>query len=221
MFGFTDRVPELMAACDVVITTSGDTCREARAVGRSIILLDVVSGHGRENLMHELEKGGSRACLPGADSIGRAVAALVADPDRSDPVPTPRAGVAEAQFVAALERTGLRFAATPAARPDGAAHSDGAARPDGAAHSDGAARPDGAAHSDGAARPDGGPPADPRSPQAKRPASKRYTWGATPWRRAGTVIHDGTTRSEPRTATQSTTAAATRSTGMGRGHVRS
>ncbi len=197
MFGFTDRVPELMAACDVVITTSGDTCREARAVGRSIILLDVVSGHGRENLMHELEKGGSRACLPGADSIGRAVAALVADPDRSDPVPTPRAGVAEAQFVAALERTGLRFAATPAARPDGAAHSDGAARPD------------------------GGPPADPRSPQAKRPASKRYTWGATPWRRAGTVIHDGTTRSEPRTATQSTTAAATRSTGMGRGHVRS
>jgi len=197
VFGFTDRVPELMAACDVVITTSGDTCREARAVGRSIILLDVVSGHGRENLMHELEKGGSRACLPGADSIGRAVAALVADPDRSDPVPTPRAGVAEAQFVAALERTGLRFAATPAARPDGAAHSDGAARPD------------------------GGPPADPRSPQAKRPASKRYTWGATPWRRAGTVIHDGTTRSEPRTATQSTTAAATRSTGMGRGHVRS
>ena len=29
-FGFTDRVPELMAACDVVVSSPGDTCREAR-----------------------------------------------------------------------------------------------------------------------------------------------------------------------------------------------
>src|SRR5207247_177253 len=27
-FGFTDRIPELMAAADVVVTTSGDTCAE-------------------------------------------------------------------------------------------------------------------------------------------------------------------------------------------------
>jgi len=58
-FGFTDRVAELMAAADVVITTSGDTCSEARVVGRRLVLLDVVAGHGRENLQHELELGGA------------------------------------------------------------------------------------------------------------------------------------------------------------------
>lgn len=56
-FGFTDMVPTLMAASDAVITTSGDTCSEARVVGRHVILLDSVPGHGRENLQHELERG--------------------------------------------------------------------------------------------------------------------------------------------------------------------
>jgi processive 1,2-diacylglycerol beta-glucosyltransferase len=58
-FGFTDRVAELMAAADVVVSTSGDTCSEARVVGRRLVLLDVVAGHGRENLQHELELGGA------------------------------------------------------------------------------------------------------------------------------------------------------------------
>ena len=37
-FGYTDRVPTLMAASDVVITSSGDTCREARVIGRRMVL---------------------------------------------------------------------------------------------------------------------------------------------------------------------------------------
>ena len=56
-FGFTDRIPTLMAASDVVVTSSGDTCSEARVIGRHLLLLDVVPGHGRENLQHELERG--------------------------------------------------------------------------------------------------------------------------------------------------------------------
>src|SRR5262249_18820193 len=56
-FGFTDRIPTLMAAADVVITSSGDTCTEARVIGRELLLLDVVPGHGRENLQQELERG--------------------------------------------------------------------------------------------------------------------------------------------------------------------
>lgn len=56
-FGFTERVAELMAAADVVVTTSGDTCAEARVVGRRLVLLDLIAGHGRENLQHELELG--------------------------------------------------------------------------------------------------------------------------------------------------------------------
>ena len=46
-----------MAAADLVVTSSGDTCAEARTVGRPLLLLDVVQGHGRDNLQHELELG--------------------------------------------------------------------------------------------------------------------------------------------------------------------
>ncbi len=56
-FGFTDRMPELMAAADLVITTSGVTCMEARTVGRPLLLLDLVQGHGRDDLLYELELG--------------------------------------------------------------------------------------------------------------------------------------------------------------------
>ena len=69
VFGYTDRVAELMAASDVVVTSSGDTCREARVVGRSLVLLDVVPGHGRENLMHELELGDAWVCLATPASV--------------------------------------------------------------------------------------------------------------------------------------------------------
>lgn len=68
-FGYTDQVPTLMAASDVVVTSSGDTCREARVVGRRMVLLDVVPGHGRENLMHELELGDAAVCLPTPASV--------------------------------------------------------------------------------------------------------------------------------------------------------
>lgn len=68
-FGYTDQVPTLMAASDVVITSSGDTCREARVIGRRMVLLDVVPGHGRENLMHELELGDAAVCLPTPASV--------------------------------------------------------------------------------------------------------------------------------------------------------
>jgi processive 1,2-diacylglycerol beta-glucosyltransferase len=76
-FGFTDRVPELMSASDVVLTSSGDTCREARAIGRPMVLLDVVPGHGRENLMHELELGDAAVCLPTPASVVGNVARLL------------------------------------------------------------------------------------------------------------------------------------------------
>ena len=64
-FGFTDRVPELMAAADLVVALPGaTTCSEARVVGRQLLLLDVMPGHGRDNLLHELELGGAHVCLP-------------------------------------------------------------------------------------------------------------------------------------------------------------
>lgn len=106
-FGYTDRVPELMTASDVVVTSSGDTCREARVVGRGIVLLDVVPGHGRENLMHELELGAATVCQTDAGSIVRAVRAFLADPRRSRPAPLADPGGAGTRFLAALGRVGL------------------------------------------------------------------------------------------------------------------
>jgi processive 1,2-diacylglycerol beta-glucosyltransferase len=91
-FGFTDRVPALMAAADLVITSSGDTCGEARIVGRPLLLLDVVQGHGRDNLQHELELGNAGVSSPGTtDLLRTALAAL----DRIKPLSAilPAAGV--------------------------------------------------------------------------------------------------------------------------------
>jgi UDP-N-acetylglucosamine:LPS N-acetylglucosamine transferase len=86
-FGHTDRIPTLMAAADLVVTSSGDTCSEARALGRRLLLLDVVQGHGRDNLQHELELGHAdvTSARP-AEVVRSALAAL------ERPAPAPSAG---------------------------------------------------------------------------------------------------------------------------------
>jgi UDP-N-acetylglucosamine:LPS N-acetylglucosamine transferase len=78
-FGYTDRVPALMAAADLVITSPGDTCAEARAVGRRLLLLDVLPGHGRDNCQHQLERGNAWVTSAGrGDVVRTALAALAA-----------------------------------------------------------------------------------------------------------------------------------------------
>lgn len=104
--GYSDRVPALMAAADLVVTSSGDTCSEARAIGRRLLLLDVVPGHGRDNLQHELELG--YADVTGAaprDVVRAALAAL----ERETPKPSAGSVRApwEAAFGAALSSVGL------------------------------------------------------------------------------------------------------------------
>jgi UDP-N-acetylglucosamine:LPS N-acetylglucosamine transferase len=106
-FGYTDRITELMSACDVVVTSSGDTCREARVLGRGLILLDVVPGHGRENLMHELELGDAAVCSATAASVVGTVETFLAT--RRPPPAGPSMSAAEwdAEFLAALGRAGV------------------------------------------------------------------------------------------------------------------
>jgi UDP-N-acetylglucosamine:LPS N-acetylglucosamine transferase len=86
--GFTDRVPELMAACDLVVTAAGDTCSEARVLGRRMVLLDVVAGHGRENLQHELELGDAVVASTSPELLVRGVLQALAA--GSDPAPQDR-----------------------------------------------------------------------------------------------------------------------------------
>lgn len=87
VLGHTPRVARLMAAADVVVTSPGQACHEARAVGRPLVVTDTVPGHGRENLLEELSKGGAIAAAPYADRIEAAVVAAL---DGATGAPVPR-----------------------------------------------------------------------------------------------------------------------------------
>lgn len=106
-FGYTDDVPVLMSAADLVVTSSGDTCSEARVIGRDLLLLDVVPGHGRENLHQELVRGSAEVTSTEPDAIRRSVLACL------DRVKPPSGRIArgpdawEAAFGAALDQVGL------------------------------------------------------------------------------------------------------------------
>jgi len=117
-FGFTDRVPELMAAADVVLALPGaNTCAEARVVGRDLLLLDVMPGHGRDNLLHELELGRAHVCVPTAAGVTASVLALRDQAARRDDdqtaAPVPRW---EPAFVGALRQIGVDL--WPGEEPD-------------------------------------------------------------------------------------------------------
>jgi processive 1,2-diacylglycerol beta-glucosyltransferase len=104
-FGFTDRVPELMAAADLVLALPGaNTCAEARVVGRHLLLLDVMPGHGRDNLLHELELGRAHACVATARGVTASVLALREQAIGPAAAPPPRW---EPAYVAALQRAGV------------------------------------------------------------------------------------------------------------------
>jgi UDP-N-acetylglucosamine:LPS N-acetylglucosamine transferase len=118
VYGFTDRVPQLMAAADLVLTTPGaTTCSEARVMGRNLVLFDVVPGHGRDNLQHELELGGADVCDPEPSRLTECVLAALDRVER--PLPTvirPR-GEWDRAFTAALASIGLDAAAVPVTAP--------------------------------------------------------------------------------------------------------
>ncbi len=117
-FGFTDRVPELMAAADVVMALPGaNTCGEARVVGRHLLLLDVMPGHGRDNLLHELELGRAHACVPTPGGVTASVLALRDEAIRPAASRAPRW---EPAYVAALERIGLNLQCQEEPKPHAA-----------------------------------------------------------------------------------------------------
>ena len=50
VYGFTDRMPELLAAADVLVhSTGGVTCLEARASGTPVVSYGLPVGHARLN----------------------------------------------------------------------------------------------------------------------------------------------------------------------------
>lgn len=108
-FGFSDQVPALMAAADLVIAPSGAaTCNEARTVGRPLLIPDVVPGHGRENLLHELELGDADVCNSDPADIVASASAILDRVERPAPVaaPTPEWG---SELVEALTSIGVKM----------------------------------------------------------------------------------------------------------------
>lgn len=139
-FGFTGRIAELMIACDVVVTLPGaTTCAEARVVGRRLVILDAMPGHGRENLQHELELGGADVSNPRASALTATVLAaldLAGTPGALDRAGSPAAlggagppasaggrsaGEWDRAFAAALASAGIELPAGPAAGQAGPA----------------------------------------------------------------------------------------------------
>jgi processive 1,2-diacylglycerol beta-glucosyltransferase len=105
-FGFTDTIAALMAASDPVITSSGDTCAEARTIGRPLLLLDVVPGHGRDNLQHELELGDAAVTSPRPQDVVRATLAALDRAKPAAPGPARTQAAWESSFATALETLG-------------------------------------------------------------------------------------------------------------------
>ena len=108
---------DALAAADLVVTSSGDTCAEARTIGRPLLLLDVVQGHGRDNLQHELELGDASVTSPRPADLTRT--ALAALDQVKPPADGPARQLADWQraFSAALEKIGLNEGLVPQSRP--------------------------------------------------------------------------------------------------------
>jgi hypothetical protein len=69
VLGFTHRMPELMAASDVLIQNAGGlTCLEAFGAGLPVIMFDPLPGHGEDNarLMH---RAGLVTVAPHAEAL--------------------------------------------------------------------------------------------------------------------------------------------------------
>ena len=126
-FGFTDRVPELMAAADLVVALPGaTTCSEARVVGRQLLLLDVMPGHGRDNLLHELELGRAHVAQPTARGLTESALA-VRDEVMSTPGPAGPPPRWEPAYAAALRQIGVDLHLPVPATPPGPAPGPGPA----------------------------------------------------------------------------------------------
>jgi hypothetical protein len=105
--GLTDEMPAAMAASDVVVSGAGQTCHEVRVVGRPLVVLDAVPGHGRENLLHEMMSGGAATCSPTAESVVGVVEATLRSGERPPPWPVASPEEWRACFLAALAPLGL------------------------------------------------------------------------------------------------------------------
>ena len=74
VLGFTDLMPGLMAASDLLIANAGGlTCLEAFAAGLPVVMFDPLPGHGEDNSRH-MERAGMVTRAPSAQSLCELIA---------------------------------------------------------------------------------------------------------------------------------------------------
>jgi UDP-N-acetylglucosamine:LPS N-acetylglucosamine transferase len=82
VLGWTDRIPELLAACDVLVTNAGGaTSLEALAMQRAVLMYQPIAAHGRANAELMAEAGLAELC-PTKGSLVGTVRELLAHPER-------------------------------------------------------------------------------------------------------------------------------------------
>jgi WS/DGAT/MGAT family acyltransferase len=78
--GWTDQMPDLTAAADVVVTNAGGaTALEAVACGRAVLMFEPIAGHGKANAAL-MATAGLAALCPGPGELTSTLRALVAQP---------------------------------------------------------------------------------------------------------------------------------------------
>ena len=106
--GWTNRMPELTAAADVVVTNAGGaTALEALATGRAVLLFEPIAGHGKANAALMEQAGLGQVC-PGPEQLTATLRELVRSPELLE----------TARRRAAEHTGGLDFAAEVAALPE-------------------------------------------------------------------------------------------------------
>jgi processive 1,2-diacylglycerol beta-glucosyltransferase len=105
--GYCEDMAAAISAADVVVSGSGQTCKEVHAVGRRLVVLDVVPGHGRENLLHEVTTTTATAASPHPDSVLGAVEHSLKSDEEPTPWPVKSPEEWNAQFRAVLGPLGF------------------------------------------------------------------------------------------------------------------
>lgn len=85
VIGYTDSMPRLMAACDIVVSKSGWlTLSEALAARKPLFLFDAIPGHEEQNALH-ITEGGFGIYEPDTVAMYQRISTVIAHPEQLEP----------------------------------------------------------------------------------------------------------------------------------------
>jgi UDP-N-acetylglucosamine:LPS N-acetylglucosamine transferase len=111
VFGWTDDMPTLVAASDVLVQNAGGlSCMEAFAAGLPVVSYRPIAGHGRENAL-DMEKAGVAAYAKKSSELASALDEATGEVGKA------RAAAGRAMFSGDAAASAIRLATDPVPRP--------------------------------------------------------------------------------------------------------